>query len=111
MLDDFPSNAPAQFSKEEVPFHSERGGMWVNGARMTWPFAKMELFSWGFKLTGARFTPQNVVELRRRSGWLSNGIDVVHLNPNAPKFIVYWTFNFARLAAELSKIGFSVVQD
>lgn len=98
----------------EVPFYSEHGGMWVNGARMTrmtWPFAKMELYSWGFRLTGAKFTPESVIELKRRRGLISAGIEIVHSNANAPKAIVYWTFNLSRLEAELGKIGFRVTGD
>lgn len=85
--------------------------MWTNGSRMTWPFAIFKLYSWGFALNGARFLPQDVVSLRRRRGFLSNGIEVIHTNPNAPKSIVYWTLNISRLATELGKIGFTVTDD
>jgi hypothetical protein len=87
---------------------SQRGGVWNDVGFQTWPFSHLGVYDSYFEVDHARFTKENVVALKPKRFLLSSGLHIVHTNPNAPKRLVFWSFNFSALVQALKHIGFSL---
>ena len=106
--------------------HTERGGIrfgyqddWFFQLNLTWPFVKLTATPSGIRISmrllGLRrkeftFAKSELQSIRRKCGILpfSTGIVLAHQNPDYPRFILFWTFNYQKLKTELTQLGFTV---
>jgi hypothetical protein len=90
----------------------------IGGARLglfnaTWPLAKLvvdpaelELRVLGIKFT---FPKTSITKISVYSALFSKGLRIEHDgNTKAPRFVVFWTFNLAKLTESLSQSGYHV---
>jgi hypothetical protein len=103
--------------------YSERGGIrygetFFLASNYSWPFAKLSAtandvsisVSLG-KLSGKTFVfdRASVKSIVRKRGLWSVGVQIVHSVADYPPFILFWTFSFRRLKAELQRLGYDVI--
>ncbi len=93
----------------KVPILTQRIGVRYGAANMSWPFGRIDVYPGLFAVNGARFTLDNVVALVRQRGFLSDGIRIVHRNPNAAPNTCIFALGSARLEAALRQAGFEIV--
>jgi hypothetical protein len=46
--------------------------------------------------------------LSRYRGFTSSGLQIEHTVPRYPRFMLFWTFSFDALKAELESLGYAV---
>lgn len=94
---------------DEGPILTQRIGVRYGAANMSWPFGRIDVYPGLFIVNSARFTLDNVVALVRHRGILSDGIRIVHRNPNTAPTTCIFSLNTGRLEAALRQAGFEVV--
>jgi hypothetical protein len=59
------------------------------------------------------FGKSDVKAIRRKKGILpfSTGIVIEHQKSDYPRFILFWTFGYAKLKRELTRLGFTVTDN
>jgi len=109
---------PMKYSPE-VPAPSKNEYRQTGGCRYgilnaTWPFASLRLSAGTLTISVSalwfsrvfEFIPKDVVAIRNISGFVSWGIQVEHVKPDYPQFIVFWTFNRSKLLRMVQLAGF-----
>ena len=99
----------------EVPF-SQTGGVRLGEGlfafNATWPFATLSATQSELSLSSPlrvhTFPRGSIQRLKRHHGVLSAGLRIYHTVPSYPAFIIFWTFSFNRLKAELEWLGYHV---
>jgi hypothetical protein len=85
----------------------------------TWPFAFLEASPDSISITLSffgvfkkkfEFAKSEIRSVKRKKGILpfNTGIIVEHQKQEYPPFILFWTFVYPKLAAELSRLGFTI---
>jgi hypothetical protein len=102
----------------------ETGGLrwgqtsWM-AANATWPFANMWVSSdrlrltvdvWGIWKKSFEFERVEVSQIRGKPGLFSVGVIVEHEKAGYPPFILFWTFRYKTLCAELRSRGYRVTE-
>ena len=95
----------------------QRGGARIGGKsriarfNLTWPFVTLTADAHKIRLGGFlcyELPKSRLVRLSAYSGALNRGLRMEHTVPEVPAFIVFWTFDYERLAANLRHIGYVV---
>ncbi len=87
------------------------GGARIGFVNATWPFAQFSAdrdtiaLRCLFKFT---FPRDSITKLGRYRGFTSSGLQIEHTVPRYPRFMVFWTFSFDALKAELEALGYTV---
>jgi hypothetical protein len=99
----------------EKPVFSQRGGVWLRGwvggwagGFLSWPFARLNVFSDALEIIHARYPREKILSLRQRRGVLCNGLEIAHNKYDVPQSIVFWSFNFGALLRALYENGYDV---
>ena len=90
---------------------TQTGGARISLFNATWPFATLEVTDselclrclwkcWTF--------PKNAITRLSQHRSLSIGLRIQHSIPNYTRFIVFWTFGFAKLRRALEERGYTV---
>ncbi len=77
----------------------------------TWPLARLSADRDAIALRCLfkfRFPRDRVTRLSRYRGFISTGLQIEHTVPRYPGFMLFWTFNFDMLKAELEALGYTV---
>ncbi len=104
------------------PDYTEIGGarwgqsFW-NSFNMTWPFAKLKVTRDQIRISIGLIEPRHSIYFKkreingiRRQGVLFGlGIVIEHRKMDYPPFILFWTFRYRRLKAELERLGYTVL--
>jgi hypothetical protein len=97
----------------------QRGGLrWGNsfwlGWNATWPFATLDATA-DFLNIAVGFGPfkrkfdfgkEEVQAVKLKGGFFSIGLQVEHLRPDYPPFVLFWTFAPRRLRLKLTEFGY-----
>lgn len=97
------------------PF-SQTGGVLIGEGlyafNASWPFATLFATETGLSLSYPFrvdiFPRASIRRLSRYGAFLSSGLRIDHAVPLYPASVVFWTFNFKRLKAELERLGYHV---
>jgi hypothetical protein len=87
------------------------GGARIGLANATWPLARLSAdrdaigLRCLFKFT---FPRDSITRLSRYRGFTSSGLQIEHTVPRYPRFMLFWTFSFDALKAELEGLGYTV---
>jgi hypothetical protein len=88
------------------------GGARIGFINATWPFARLSatpeaiaLRCLIFKFT---FPRDSITRLSRYKGFSSSGLQIEHKVARYPAFMLFWTFSFDTLKAELEALGYAV---
>jgi hypothetical protein len=90
------------------------GGARIGFFNATWPLARvsadrdaivLRLFPFIIKFT---FSHDSITRLSRYRGLTSTGLQIEHKVPHYPRFMLFWTFDFDTLKAELQSLGYTV---
>jgi hypothetical protein len=78
---------------------------------VTWPFASLTVTSEWIEVTVLwirryHFSRSAIRRIERFHGVFSRGIRIVHSEELYPDFVVFWTFDFARLQLNLEAMGY-----
>jgi hypothetical protein len=102
--------------------YSETGGVryghtFTLASNYTWPFAKLTATSNAISITVSlgrlwsktfSFERASIRSIVRKRGLWSVAIQIIHTASDYPPFMLFWTFRFARLRAELQRLGYEV---
>lgn len=95
----------------------QRGGARIEGKsriarlNLTWPFVTLTADTHKILFGGLlryEFPKSRLVRLSLYAGAFNKGLRIEHTVPEAPAFIVFWTFDYETLAANLRHIGYVV---
>jgi len=98
-------------------FHMTQRFAQIGGARIgffnaTWPFARLSADgdAIALRLLFIKFTfPRDKIRrLSRYRAFMSTGLQIEHAVGRCPKFMLFWTFDFDTLRAELEARGYEV---
>ncbi len=90
---------------------SQIGGARIGFINATWPFARLSADRDAIALRCLlkfTFPRDQIIALSRYRGFTSTGLQIEHRVPRYPGFMLFWTFNFERLKAELETLGYTV---
>lgn len=85
----------------------QRGGVWLEGGYLSWPFGEIVVHEDRIEVMHRRFAKSSRLRLRRRCGLLSTGLEIADAE-RPDRAIVFWSFSFSRLAACLHSAGYRV---
>ena len=97
-------------------FFSQRGGVRLDYANSTWPYAKIAVSSESIILhefcyifwKKHVFNRNEIFSLKKYHGFFSQGLQIKHQKKECPQHVVFWTFNFKSLKMALEKNGYPV---
>lgn len=79
---------------------------------VTWPLATLSATPEALRLSciGCDFSfPKSSIRgLSRHRGIFSTGLRIEHVDSSSPEFIVFWTFGFWKLKAQLESLGYEI---
>jgi hypothetical protein len=87
------------------------GGARIGFINATWPFARLSADRDTMALRCLfkfRFPRGRITRLSRYRGLISTGLQIEHTVPLYPDFMLFWTFDFDSLKAELEALGYTV---
>jgi hypothetical protein len=91
---------------------AQTGGARIGVLNATWPFARLsaDRDTIALRLLFIKFTfPRDKIRrLSRYRAFISTGLQIEHTVGHCPKFMLFWTFDFDTLKAELEARGFQV---
>jgi hypothetical protein len=90
---------------------TQRGGVRIGHLNATWPFAVLEADAQTIELsivTKKVFPKDKIVRLSPYRTMFSTGLRIEHMVQSEPSFIVFWTFDFETLKANLIRLGYEV---
>jgi hypothetical protein len=94
-----------------TPTFAQVGGARIGFVNATWPLARLSAdrdaiaLRCLFKFT---FPRDRIARLARYRGFVSTGLQIEHTVPRYPGFMLFWTFSFDVLKAELEALGYTV---
>ena len=87
------------------------GGARIGFFNATWPLARLSADRNAIALRCLlkfAFPRDRITGLSRYRGFMSTGLQIEHTVPRYPGFILFWTFSFDLLKAELEALGYTV---
>jgi hypothetical protein len=97
--------------KMNVQF-TERGGARLDDFNATWPFATLSADVQAIKLTCLRveyiFPKHSICRLIKHKAFLSVGLRIEHTEQSYPQFVVFWTYDFPKLKAQLENLNYEI---
>ena len=88
------------------------GGARIGFLNATWPFARLsadgDAIALRLLIVKFTFPREKIRRLSRYRGFMSTGLQVEHAVGHYPKFMLFWTFDFDTLKAELEALGYEV---
>lgn len=89
------------------PFKT-RGGIWADGAMLSWPFASIEVHD-DFLRVYARVYPRDErLKLFRRRGLFGSGLELDHPKWPNKRPLVFWPIGFEALRTALTARGYTI---
>jgi hypothetical protein len=89
------------------PFKA-RGGVWANGASLSWPFVAIEVHD-DFLRVFARVYPRDeCLKLIHRRGLFGSGLELEHPKWPDQRPFVFWPIGFDALRAALATRGYTI---
>ena len=87
------------------------GGARIGFINATWPLARLSADRDAIALRCLFkfiFPRDRITGLSRYRGFISTGLQIEHNVPRYPGFMLFWTFSFDALKAELESLGYAV---
>ncbi|HUI96486.1 MAG TPA: hypothetical protein VLX44_12085 [Xanthobacteraceae bacterium] len=89
------------------------GGARIGFFNATWPFARLSADRDAIALRllliiKFTFPRDRIRRLSRYSRFFSTGLQIEHAVGYLPKFMLFWTFDFGTLKAQLESLGYEV---
>jgi hypothetical protein len=91
---------------------AQTGGARIGFFNASWPFARLSadrdaivLRCLFLKFT---FPRESIARLSRYRGFTTKGLQIEHTVPRYPVLMLFWTFSFDVLKAELEALGYTV---
>ncbi len=89
------------------PFKT-RGGVWVHGAWLSWPFAAFEVHDDFLRVFACVYPHDERLKLFRRRGLFGSGLGLEHPKWPDKRPFVFWPIGFEALRAALAARGYAI---
>lgn len=89
------------------PF-TTRGGVWANGAFLSWPFAAIEVHDDSLRVFARVYPRDECLKLFRRRGLFGSGLELQHPKWPDKRPFVFWPIGFGPLRDALAARGYTI---